>query len=210
MTTVRTILAMLIAMTAATAWGAPSKLVLTNEFGEQHQNIVGGSGLPLPGSSNIIFMTGATAPVSGGSGTGATLAALGSRYIAQDTGVQYTNTGTKASPTWSASSPGALIETLAAAGAVSTAAGESLVNNGTAGTYAVTLAAPSSQDGQIKIIKLGTATHTVTLAMTNIKGPGYVTLSGTTTLTFTATGDCAIFMAVGGKWLLIGGNAVAS
>lgn len=106
--------------------------------------------------------------------------------------------------------PTLISETVAAAGAISTTKGESLVNNGTGSTYAVTLAAPSSQDGQIKVIKLGTATHTVTLAMTNISTPGYVTALGTTTLTFTSTGDCIILMAVGAKWVIIGGSAVAS
>lgn len=106
--------------------------------------------------------------------------------------------------------PTLISETVAAAGAISTTTGESLVNNGTGGSYAVTLAAPSSQDGQIKVIKLGTATHTVTLAMTNIKASGAYTPTGTTTLTFTSTGDCAIFMAVGAKWIYLGGSAVAS
>jgi hypothetical protein len=106
--------------------------------------------------------------------------------------------------------PTLISETVAAAGAISTTTGESLVNNATGGSYAVTLAAPSSQDGQIKIIKLGTATHTVTLAMTNIKASGAYTPTGTTTLTFTSTGDCAIFMAVGTKWIYLGGSAIAS
>lgn len=101
-------------------------------------------------------------------------------------------------------------ETLSAAGALSLSISASLVNNATSGSYAVTLAAPAAQDGQLKIIKLGTATHTVTLAMTNIKAAGFYTPSGTTTLTFTAVGDCAILVAVGTKWLLIGGTAVAS
>lgn len=101
-------------------------------------------------------------------------------------------------------------ETVAAAGALSTTVPESLINNASGGSIAVTLAAPSSQDGQLKLIKLGTATNPATLAMTNIKGPGFSTLLGTTTITFTATGDCAILMAVGAKWQLIGGNAVVS
>lgn len=101
-------------------------------------------------------------------------------------------------------------ETIAAAGALSTTKAESLVNNGTGSTYAVTLAAPSSQDGQIKVIKLGTATHTATLACTNISFSGAYTPTGTTTLTFTSTGDCAVLMAVGAKWQYLGGSAVAS
>lgn len=101
-------------------------------------------------------------------------------------------------------------ETIAAAGALSTTVQESLVNNGTGGSYAVTLAAPSNQDGFIKVIKLGTATHTATLALTNVSMGGSWTPSGTTTMTFTATGDCAIFMAVGVKWQYLGGSAIAS
>jgi hypothetical protein len=105
-------------------------------------------------------------------------------------------------------------EAISAAGAVSTTVMESTITNA-GSTYAITLAAPSSQDGQIKIIKAITAmAGTVTLAMTNIKTPGFLNpttgVSGTTTLTFTNVGDTAIFMAVGGKWQLIGGNAVAS
>jgi hypothetical protein len=106
--------------------------------------------------------------------------------------------------------PTLISETVAAAGAISTTKGISLVNNASGSTYAVTLAAPSSQDGQIKIIKLGTATHTVTLAMTNIQTSGVYTASGTTTLTFTSTGDDAVFIAVGSKWVYLGGSAVAS
>lgn len=101
-------------------------------------------------------------------------------------------------------------ETVAAAGALSLSKSESIVNNGTSGSYAVTLAAPNGIDGQFKMIRLGTATHTVTLAMTNIKAGGFYTPSGTTTLTFTAVGDCALLVAVGAKWILIGGSAVAS
>jgi hypothetical protein len=100
-------------------------------------------------------------------------------------------------------------ETISAAGALSTTKMESLVNNA-GSTYAVTLAAPSSQDGQLKVIKMGTATGTVTLAMTNVVAPGFTTPTGTTTLTFTNTGDSAVMMAVGAKWVLLGGSAVAS
>lgn len=229
----------------------PSKLILTNQFGEESDNVISGSAMPLsPGTSNIVSFAGATAPVDGT--TGDNFAAKGSIYIAIDTGAAYVNTGTITAPAWTAltaSNASGLLtgyvagagvvadtdtilqgfnkvggsvadlkngkftptsQTISAAGALSTTIMESLVNNATGSDYAVTLAAPSSQDGQLKIIKLGTATHAATLAMTNIKGPGFCTLTGTTTLTFTATGDCAILMAVGAKWMLIGGNAVAS
>lgn len=102
------------------------------------------------------------------------------------------------------------VETIAAAGALSAGVNESIVNNATSGSYAVTLAAPSGQDGQLKIIKMGTATHTVTLACTNISFSGAYTPTGTATLTFTSTGDCAILRAVGSKWIYQSGSAVAS
>lgn len=101
-------------------------------------------------------------------------------------------------------------ETVSAAGALSTVAMESVVSNGTGGSFAVTLAAPSSQDGQMKIIKMATATHTVTMALTNVSMSGSYTPTGTTTLTFTSVGDSAVFMAVGAKWVYMGGSAIAS
>jgi hypothetical protein len=102
-------------------------------------------------------------------------------------------------------------ESISSAGALSTTVAESLVTNASGGSYAVTLAAPSSQDGQIKIIQaVTTMSHTVTLALTNVKLSGAYTPTGTTTLTFTNVGDSAIFIAVGGKWIYIGGQAVAS
>ncbi len=105
-------------------------------------------------------------------------------------------------------------QALAAAGAVSVSVMETTVTNA-GSTYAITLAAPSGIDGQVKIIKAITAmSGTVTLAMTNIATPGFLVpttgISGTTTLTFTNVGDCVILIAVGGKWQLIGGSAVAS
>lgn len=101
-------------------------------------------------------------------------------------------------------------ETLTVAGAISTTYDETILSNATSGSYAATLAAPSNQDGQVKILKMGTATHTVTVAMTNIKMSGGYTPTGTTTLTFTAVGDSAVLMAVGTKWVYLGGTAVAS
>jgi hypothetical protein len=106
-------------------------------------------------------------------------------------------------------------EAVVGAGALTPTKQISTVANTTSGTYAVTLAAPSGQDGQEKIIKaVATMTHTVTLAMTNIKTAGDLVgttgVSGTTTLTFTNAGDCAILKAVGSLWHLVGGTAVAS
>lgn len=101
-------------------------------------------------------------------------------------------------------------ETVSAAGAISTTKMVSVVNNASGSDYAITLAAPSSQDGQLKIIKFGTATHAATLAMTNIAMSGAYTPTGTTTLTFSISGQTAIFMAVGSKWVYLGGSAIAS
>lgn len=226
----------------------PARLVLKNQFGEESINVMFGSVLPLVPDSDIVLLSGATAPVNGGSGTGHGVAEIGSIYIAQDSGAAYYNSGTKASPIWTAFGSGStstlltglsaatgLIaatdtviqafdklltlqrgkftfnsETIIAAGALSTVIGESLINNASGADFAVTLAAPSSQDGQMKAIKLGTATHAATLAMTNIAMSGGYTPTGTTTITFTSTGDCAILMAVGAKWQYLGGSAVVS
>ncbi len=269
------------------ALASPSLLIMKNQFGEQSSNTITGPTLPLAGSANVVVMTGATAPVN--STTGAGIAAKGSLYIAQDTGVLYQNTNNKTSPTWANASGSALAatlsgfsaaagtvssadtvlvafnklvgntqnltvignvltaysagagtvtssdsvlgafqklggnttqlkngtftpapETVSGAGAISTTLMETIVANGTGGSYAATLAAPSSQDGQIKIIKMTTATHTVTVACTNIVFSGAYTPTGTTTLTFTSTGDSAVLMALGAKWIYLGGSAVAS
>jgi len=102
------------------------------------------------------------------------------------------------------------VEAIAAAGALSTTIMESTVTNA-GSTYAVTLAAPSAQDGQIKIIKSITAmAGTVTLALTNVSMGGSWTPTGTTTLTFSTVGQSAIFIAIGAKWVYLGGSAVAS
>ncbi len=234
------------ALFAIGASAAPSRLIMKNQFGEQSNFVVVGPLIPFAGTANVVLLTGATAPIDGT--TGATVAAKGSIYVAQDTGAAYSNTGTKTTPAWTvfaASNAGGLLtglsvsasllassdtvlqgfnklgalqngtfvptsETVAAAGAISTTKMVSLVNNATGGDYAITLAAPSSQDGQLKIIKLGTATHAATLAMTNIVMSGGYTPTGTTTLTFTSTGDSAVFMAVGSKWVYLGGSAIAS
>lgn len=236
---------------------APQKLRLQNQFGESSQNWVQGTYMPFPGTTlDLVYFSGATTPVNGGSGTGVGIAGKGSMYTARDTGVLYLNTGTKSSPTWSSSGTttnAAIIaatltafsagagtvssadsiltafqklqgndaqlkngtftpspETVSSAGAISTTLMESIVANATGSSYAATLAAPSSQDGQIKIIKMTTATSTVTLAMTNVATSGAYTPAGTTTLTFSATGHSAVFIAVGSKWVYLGGSAVAS
>lgn len=49
----------------------------------------------------IVALQGAGAPTNGTSGTGAGVAGPGSVYVDRTAGVWYTNTNTKASPTWS-------------------------------------------------------------------------------------------------------------
>ncbi len=80
---------------------APSKLVLQNQFGEVSINVVQGSVFPVAASGNVIVMTGATAPTSGGSGTGDNIAGKGSFYVAQDTGALYLQVGAITAPSWS-------------------------------------------------------------------------------------------------------------
>ena len=50
--------------------------------------------------SEVGITQGSGVPSSGGSGTGAGTLGKGSLYINRATGVLYSNTGTKASPTW--------------------------------------------------------------------------------------------------------------
>lgn len=101
-------------------------------------------------------------------------------------------------------------ETVSVAGAISTTKMLTIVANAAGAGYAATLAAPSSQDGQLKIIKMTTATNPVTLALTNVSMSGGYTPAGTTTLTFSATGHSAVFIAVGSKWVYLGGSAAAT
>lgn len=51
-------------------------------------------------SNDVVVFSGATAPVSGASGTGDNFAGKGSFYIALDTGAWYQQTGAITSPTW--------------------------------------------------------------------------------------------------------------
>jgi len=77
----------------------PSKLVSTNQFGEQSQSYVQGSVMPIaPLTGDVVMFHGAGAPVDGT--TGANVAGIGSIYIRRDTGKMYINGGTKAVPAW--------------------------------------------------------------------------------------------------------------
>lgn len=106
---------------------------------------------------------------------------------------------------------GANLETLTGAGAISTTKLETALSNSTGGDFAATLAAPSNQDGQIKILKMTVRTsNNFTLALTNVSMSGGYTPTGTTTMTFSAVGHSAVLMAVGAKWVYLGGSAIVS
>lgn len=61
-------------------------------------------GLSLPAlaalPSGIVWLSGSGAPTDGEDGTGAGVAPKGSKYTDLDSGVEYTNQGTQASPEW--------------------------------------------------------------------------------------------------------------
>lgn len=220
-------LAALLTMFSITAFATvPPTLYLTNQFGEQSQNYVTGgnfvSSSAVAAHSILSNLTaGSAQPIAN---TYAAIAAvlppsiLLTGYVsgagtvaASDTVLQAFNklNGNIVALQAAGIQP-PTAQALSGAGAVSTTVMETTVTNA-GSTYAVTLAAPSSQDGQIKIIKAITAmTGTVTIAMTNMAIGGGYTARGTTTLTFTNVGDSAVFMAVGAKWVYLGGSAVAS
>lgn len=84
---------------------APSQMVLKNQYGEQFQYWVLGSAMPLvPGTGNIVTLSGSGAPVDGT--TGLNVAGKGSLYIRTSNGSWYTNTGTYAAPVWTAAGTG--------------------------------------------------------------------------------------------------------
>lgn len=72
----------------------PGQLILTNQFGEESFNTVGG-----------LLLVGATAPVDGT--TGDNVSPKGGFYVALDTGVAYQNSGTISAPVWTALAGGA-------------------------------------------------------------------------------------------------------
>lgn len=210
---------------ATSAFAVNPTLNLTNNFGEQSVNqVTGGNfvGVPIATHTVLANLTSGTAVP-----TAATYAALSAVLLptqlltgyvsgagtvaAADTvlaGIQKLN-GNAVALQAQGIIPGTA-QALAATGAVSVSVMETTVTNA-GSTYAVTLAAPSGIDGQIKIIKAITAmAGTVTLAMTNVAIGGGYTARGTTTLTFTSIGDSAVFIAVGAKWVYLGGSAVAS
>jgi hypothetical protein len=181
----------------------PGQLILENQFGEQSFNKVSG-----------LLLTGSGAPVNGT--TGDEVSPKGGLYFDITNGTLYQNTGTISASVWvlvptGAASVAATAQTLSAAGAISTSTPLTNLANATGGDLAATLAAPSSQDGQIKILKMTVrTTHDFTLAMTNIAMSGGYTPTGTTTMTFGAVGQSAVLMAVGSKWVYLGGSAVVS
>jgi hypothetical protein len=96
----------------------------------------------------------------------------------------------------------AQVQTLAAAGAVST----TLLNTKLAlvGAGAVTLAAPdASVYGRVKTIEMTVDNGDVTLALTNVQGG-----SAGATATFGAVNDCLVLVAGTSKWHVIGESGV--
>ena len=208
---------------------APPTLILKNQYGEQSNNYVlggtlaGVNGVAITANTIVANLTGSTALP-----TAASYSAVSAKLVptmlltgytsgagvvaSTDTVIQAIQklNGNHAALLAAGVIPGT-VEAITGAGALSTTVMESTCSNVTSGTYAVTLAAPSAQDGQIKIIKaVATMTHTVTLALTNVSMGGAWTPTGTTTLTFTSAGDSAVFIAIGAKWVYLGGSAVAS
>lgn len=61
--------------------------------------------LRIAANNDVFAGSDAGAPTNGTSGTGAGIAGIGSTYTNVTTGAKYTNTGTKASPTWTANTP---------------------------------------------------------------------------------------------------------
>lgn len=177
------------------------QLILVNQFGEKTFNDMSGQ-----------LLSGTGAPVNGTSGTGVGVSPKGGLYVDNTNAVLYINTNTISSPTWvQLGTVAPVSETLTAAGAISTTKMLTNLSNSTGGDLAATLAAPSSQDGQIKILKMTVRTsNNFTLALTNVSMSGGYTPTGTTTMTFSAVGHSAVFMAVGSKWVYLGGSAVVS
>lgn len=97
-------------------------------------------------------------------------------------------------------------EELTGAGAISRSKRETTLNNGTAGTFAVTLSAPIAEYRNFRktiTMTAGDGTKTVTLALTNVVGG-----SAATTATFSAAGHTLILEAVrtstsAFKWLVV-------
>lgn len=77
-----------------------ANLILTNQFGEESDNVVGGALGGIPFGGDLFLFSGATAPTDGV--TGLNVAGLGSLYVAQDTGVLYYNSGSKSAPAYTA------------------------------------------------------------------------------------------------------------
>lgn len=203
------------------AFATPPHLILQNQYGETSINTVVGStnyiGPSVAANTFIANLTGSSAsPTANTVGTVQTKLLMGGFTAtpgtvgASDTLLQGEQklAGNQNQLKNGQFTPST--ETVSAAGAISTTIMESILSNAGGSTFAATLAAPSSQDGQLKVLKMGTATHTVTVAMTNIATSGAYTASGTTTLTFTAPDDSAVFIAIGAKWVYLGGSAVAS
>lgn len=109
----------------------------------------------------IIPLLGSGAPTNGGAGTGAGFAGIGSMYIDYAAGVLYLNTGTKASPTWTAggSTAGAITpSSVTSSGKISSTSPTAGVGYSTGAGGAVTQATNKSTG-----VTLNTVTGAITL-----------------------------------------------
>lgn len=95
-------------------------------------------------------------------------------------------------------------ESVTVAGAASVTKRKTILDS-TAGTFALTLAAPdSSMIGQVKIIEMTVDNGDVTLALTNVQGG-----SAATTATFADVNDALMLVGGTNKWHVIGESGVA-
>lgn len=95
-------------------------------------------------------------------------------------------------------------QTIIAAGAIETTTRNTFLDS-TAGTMAVTLAAPSANMiGTVKIIEMVVDNGDVTLALTNVVGG-----SAATTATFSAVNQCLVLVGGTNKWHVIAESGVA-
>lgn len=92
----------------------------------------------------------------------------------------------------------AMVDTITAAGAISTTTCYTAINS-TAGTFAATLAVPT-KPALIKVIKMTVDNGDVTIALTNVVGG-----TAASTATFDAVGETLVLVsdAASGKWVVL-------
>lgn len=127
----------------------------------------------------------------------------GTRCVALDTGIEYINTGSAPNPAWS--NVNRILQSITGDGAITIQNGIVTLSKGSAA--AITLAAPSSQDGtRITIQSNSDFAHVVT-------APSAIILDGTTGANTTATfaafkGASITLIANGVTWLVESSNLV--